>query len=137
MSSTYTLLHLTDEQEVEISIKRKAEEVEPVIISKMKAELTDNPQQSPFANTETYSVHEDIQEELPKSKEAEEIHFDDAVSDYPLPLVNNLSDTDVEAIVDGKEAAAATDCRSDQAGSIILTPEPGTDGTTELRCVVV
>lgn len=42
MSSTYTLLHLTDEQEVEISIKRKAEEVEPVIISDMKAELTEN-----------------------------------------------------------------------------------------------
>ena len=47
MFTTYTLLHLTDEQEVEISIKRKAEDVEPVIMSKMEAQLAENSTEPP------------------------------------------------------------------------------------------
>ena len=164
MSTTYTLLHLTDEQEVEISIKRKAEDVEPVIMSKMEAQLAENsteppvlvkiqfppsislqladvadevliecspfslqsttsvpiPQQALSAKTETYCVHEDIEEELLKSKETDEIDFDDTVSVYPLPLVNNLSNIDDEAV--GLPIGPA--------GPINPTAEPGTDGRT-------
>ena len=75
-------------------------------------------------------VDDNDEGEVPKSREAEEIYFNEAVSDYPPPLINNFPDLEDGAIGEEgeeEEASVATAGLSDLLEPS-LTSELGTDG---------
>ena len=87
-------------------------------------------EQSAAGKTEDASrVDDQTEGELLESTEAEEIFFNEVVSDYPPPLINNFPDLEDGTIGEEgeEEAIVATAGQSDQAEPS-LTSELGTDG---------